>query len=408
MNICFYTDFAISSMTGGIGRMTTVLTNHFRKNFGWKVFSIYAFNPTSDCILTETDGSIQLRLHDRLGFRALNRNYEQAAIFIKEHQIQVVIIQTSMDVTAKIRKFLDKIGLQEVVLVSALHYSPGTDEFPISMKELLNNIIQKKNILKNLTKAAISPIYNQLEHKATILAYRNAYEFGNATILLSNSYIPIYKQYASLKETSKFKVIPNSVPFQYSLTAEEIRNKKKTVLMVGRMVEFPKRVSTILHIWQKIENNPSTKEWNLKIVGDGPDLEKFKSEASQLGLQRCTFTGRQDPLTYYLNASIFMMTSEFEGFPMTLIESMQMGCIPVAFDSFGTLKEVVFDNINGRIIPINDTEKYVEAVLNLMSDTNKRIEMIKNGLISCMKYNQDSVCTIWKSLIEELFHSKKI
>jgi len=389
-------------MTGGIGRMTTVLTNYFRRNYGWKVFSIYAFKSSEDCILTENDGAIHLRLHDRLGFRPLSQNYKKAATFIKNNQIQVVIIQTSMDVTARLRKALNQIGQNNIKLISVLHYSPGTDEFPISSEEVWKNLSQGKSILKNLTKTAISPIYNNLEHRATVQAYRNAYKYGNTTVLLSDSYIPLYKQYASLSETTKLKSIPNSVPFQYTLTEEEINNKKNTVLMVGRMVEFPKRVSSILRIWQKVEKDSLSKSWDLKIVGDGPDLEKFKKEANTLKLKRCIFTGRQNPMYYYLDASIFIMTSEFEGFPMTLVEAQQMGCVPVAFNSFGTLKEVVTDNVNGRIIPNNDMEEFTKSILELMSDNDKRRQMLKNGLISCKQYNQDSIGARWKSMIEEL------
>lgn len=403
MNICFYTDFSISSYTGGIGRTTTVLTNYFRNVFGWKVYSIYAFNASANCLITETDGFIQLRLHDRLGFRPLSQSYKRAATFIKKNKIQVVIIQTSLDVTARLRKYLDQIGQQNVKLISSLHYSPGTDEFPISYFELWDNLIHRKKIIKNIVKFALSPFYNYLEHRATIHAYQNAYKFGDLTILLSDTFIPLFKEYASIDETSKLKTIPNSIPFSYSLSDEEILNKKKTVLMVGRMVEFPKRVSTILNIWQKIENDTSAKDWNLVIVGDGPDLEKFKKQANSLDLQRCTFAGRQDPLPYYLSASIFMMTSEFEGFPMTLIEAEQMGCIPVAFNSFNTLNEVVINNVNGRIVPNNDIEKYTLAILDLMQNPEKRYQMIRNGLAKSKKYDQDSICAKWKKLFEELF-----
>ena len=402
MNICFYTDFAISSMTGGIGRMTTVLTNYFRKMFGWKVYSIFAFHPSSDCILTEIDGSIQLRLHDRLGFRPLSGNYEQASLFIKNNNIQVIIIQTSMDVTAKLKMALNQRGLDNVKLITTLHYSPGTDEFLFSFSEMRNNLTQRKNILKSLSKAAVSPIFNHLEHRATIRAYRNAYKYGDLTILLSDSYIPIFKKYASLYETTKLITIPNCLPFHYSLTNEDICSKKKTALMVGRIVEFPKRVSSILNIWQIVEKDSSANDWNLTIVGDGPDLEIIKKKALSLNLKRINFTGRQNPFTFYLDSSIFIMTSEFEGFPMTLVEAEQMGCVPIVFNSFSSLKEVVTNNVNGCIIPNNDIEKFAETVLDLMHNSDKRMKMMKNGFISCKKYNQEFICTKWKTIIDEL------
>ena len=366
-------------MTGGIGRATTVLCDYFRVNYGWKVYSIYAFEAKEDCVRTINDGAIKLRLHDRLGLRQLAQNYERAVEFIRENKIQIVIIQTSMDVVAKLRKALNRGNLQNVKVISVLHYSPGTDEFPISVSNLKQDILKGKASVKNILKGIIAPAYNWLEHRATVKAYQNAYTFGDAVILLSDSYIPTYKEFAQLNETSKLLAIPNCLPFEYSLTDNEIETKGNTALVVGRMVDFPKRISLILKMWQTIENHPIAKDWSLDIVGDGPDLESFKSLADKLGLMRCTFHGRQDPVEYYRQASLFFMASEFEGFPMTLVEAQMMGCVPIAFDTFDSLKEVITDGTNGRIIPNNDTKGFIDATIELMSHPDKRRELIQNG-----------------------------
>ena len=393
-------------MTGGIGRATTVLNDYFRNCFGWKVYSIYAFEAKDDCVRAVNDGSIQLRLHDRLGMRRLTQNYVLATDFIRQNQIQIVIIQTSMDVVAKLRKALDRGNLQNVKIISVLHYSPGTDEFPISLSELKSNILQGKASAKNLLKGIVAPAYNTLEHFATIKAYQNAYKYGDAVILLSDSYIPAYKEFAHLKDTKKLLAIPNCLPFEHTLTHEEIEAKGKTALVVGRMVDFPKRISLILKMWQTIEQSPVAKDWNLEIVGDGPDLETFKKLASNLGLKHYTFHGRKDPIDYYRHASLFLMTSEFEGFPMTLVEAQMMGCVPVAFDTFDSLKEVVTDKENGRIIPNNDTEKYVDTVIELMNSSDTRLKLVKNALNNCQRYSQQTICNRWKSLIEYLVVSR--
>ena len=394
-------------MTGGIGRATTVLNDYFRNHFGWKVYSIYAFEAKDDCVRSVNDGSIQLRLHDRLGMRRLAQNYVRATEFIRQNQIQIVIIQTSMDVVAKLRKALDRGNLQNVKIISVLHYSPGTDEFPISLSELKSNILQGKASAKNLLKGIVAPAYNTLEHFATIKAYQNAYKYGDAVILLSDSYISAYKEFAHLKDTNKLLAIPNCLPFEHTLTHEEIEAKDKTALVVGRMVDFPKRISLILKMWQTIEQHPVAKDWNLDIVGDGPDLETFKSLANKLGLLHCIFHGRKDPIDYYRRSSLFFMTSEFEGFPMTLVEAQMMGCVPVAFDTFDSLKEVVTDKENGRIIPNNDTEKYVDTVIELMNSSDTRLKLVQNGLNNCQRYSQQTICNRWKSLIESLVVSKQ-
>ena len=391
-------------MTGGIGRATTVLCDYFRVNYGWKVYSIYAFEAKEDCVRTINDGAIKLRLHDRLGLRQLAQNYERAVEFIRENKIQIVIIQTSMDVVAKLRKALNRGNLQNVKVISVLHYSPGTDEFPISVSNLKQDILKGKASVKNILKGIFAPAYNWLEHRATVKAYQNAYTFGNAVILLSDSYIPAYKEFAQLNETNKLLAIPNSLPFEYSLTDNEIETKGNTALVVGRMVDFPKRISLILKMWQTIENHPIAKDWNLDIVGDGPDLESFKSLADKLGLMRCTFHGRQDPVEYYRQASLFFMASEFEGFPMTLVEAQMMGCVPIAFDTFDSLKEVITDGTNGRIIPNNDTKGFIDATIELMSHPDKRRELIQNGLNDCLRFSQKNICECWKIFIEEVLN----
>ena len=401
-NICFYTDFTMSGMTGGIGRATTVLTDYFRDNYGWKVYSIYAFEAKNDCVRTVNDGAIKLRLHDRLGLRFLSRNYQRAVKFIRQNNIQVVIIQTSMDVVAKLRKALDRDNLHNTKIISVLHYSPGTDEFPISLSELKNDILQGKGSIKNLLKGIVAPTYNYLEHRATVKAYQNAYKYGDAVILLSDSYIQAYKKFAHLDDIKKLIAIPNCLPFEYTLTDADIEAKANTALVVGRMVNCPKRISLILQMWQMIEKQPIAKDWNLEIVGDGPDLDAFKSLANKLSLSRCSFHGRQNPIDYYRRAALFFMASEFEGFPMTLVEAQEMGCVPIVFNTFDSLKEVVKDNVNGRIVSNNDIEQYIASVIDLMNSVSLRQKLIKNGIENCQRFSQKTVCERWRSLIDTL------
>lgn len=396
----------MSGMTGGIGRATTVLNDYFRNYFGWKVYSIYAFEAKDDCVRTTNDGAIKLRLHDRLGVRRLAHNYVRAVEFIRKNHIQIVIIQTSMDVVGKLRKALDGDNLQNVKIISVLHYSPGTDEFPISFSELKKNFLLGKEAVKNLLKGFAAPAYNVLEHHATVKAYQNAYKYGDVVILLSDSYISTYREFAHLDETKKLMAIPNCLPFEYTLTDTEIDAKTNRALVVGRMVDFPKRISLILKMWKTIEKHPIAKDWNLDIIGDGPDLNAFKSLANKLELKRCIFHGRQDPISYYRRASLFFMASEFEGFPMTLVEAQEMGCVPVVFDTFESLKDVLTDNVNGRIVPNNDTERFIAAVIELMNSISNRQLLIKNGLKNCQHYSQKSVCERWKALIESLVVTK--
>lgn len=398
MNICFYTDYAISGMTGGIGRVTATLTNHFRKNFGWKVYSIYAFEPKADCEVVETEGSVCLRLHDRLGVKRLSKNYTQAASYLLENKIDVFFIQTSMDVVAKIHKVLKQQEDHHIKIIAALHYTPGTDEFPILWSDLLHGKISSKNLIKG----TIAPIYNFLEHRATVNAYKRAYKYGDQIVLLSPSYISKYMDFAQINESSKLIAIPNCIPFEYEMSMQDLKEKHKTALVVGRMTDFPKRISLILRMWQQIEKNPNAKDWDLQLVGDGPDLAAFQKIAVSMHLKRCTFVGRQNPFEYYRRASLFLMASQFEGFPMTIVEAQQMGCIPIAFDSFASLREVISDYSTGCIVPNNDENAFVQRLNNLMSNQNLRGSMAAKAIADSKRFSKQIICNRWKRLLEAL------
>ena len=69
--------------------------------------------------------------------------------------------------------------------------------------------------------------------------------------------------------------------------------------------------------------------------------------------------------------------------------------------------EIVTDNENGRIIPNNDTEKYVDTVIELMNSSDTRFKLVQNGLNNCQRYSQQTICNRWKSLIESFVVSRQ-
>lgn len=79
-------------------------------------------------------------------------------------------------------------------------------------------------------------------------------------------------------------------------------------------------------------------------------------------LKRITFYGFQNPDEFYKKSLVSCMTSNFEGFGMVLVEAMQYGCVPFAFDTFTALHDIIDDGVNGFIIPPFDEDKYAETV----------------------------------------------
>jgi len=221
-----------------------------------------------------------------------------------------------------------------------------------------------------------------------------AYDNSNFLVLLSEKFLEHYKKLQPKKDLSKLRVIAN--PLSMDIEKIDFEKKQKTILFVGRISEFQKRLSLIIEVWKIILNANKYNDWNLKIVGDGDDLNYIKKLAN--GLERISFEGRQNPNAYYREASIFFMTSAFEGFPVTLIEALQRACVPIVMDSFLSLGDVIKNNETGIISPDKDVWVFAEKAFLLMDNEKLRRNMAENGLKLIEKFAIDKIMPEWEKL----------
>ena len=83
-------------------------------------------------------------------------------------------------------------------------------------------------------------------------------------------------------------------------------------------------------------------------MGYGEDEEMLKEYAKEIGLTNYEFMGQSDDVaSYYRKASIFMMTSNYEGFGMTILEAQYFGCVPIVMDNFSVVHDLIDNAING-------------------------------------------------------------
>jgi glycosyltransferase involved in cell wall biosynthesis len=225
-----------------------------------------------------------------------------------------------------------------------------------------------------------------------------AYDNSNFLVLLSEKFLEHYKELQPKKKLDKLRAIAN--PISLSFKKLNFEDKRKTILFVGRISEFQKRISLIIEIWRIILSTEKYNDWNLKIVGEGVDLKNIKKKAS--GLDRISFEGMQNPEPYFEEASIFFMTSSFEGFGITLVESLQRACVPIAMDSFLSLSDIIKNNENGIISPDGDIQTFAKNAMQLMDNEQKRKYMAKNGPESSEKFAVNKILEKWEKLFEEI------
>ena len=238
---------------------------------------------------------------------------------------------------------------------------------------------------------------NSVARKARVLALCDRYVF------LSERFVEQFRRIApGLCDPTKIRAIPNPLPFPDFASVEDLERKEPILLFVGRISEHHKRVGLLLSAWRALCSDPILSGWKLQIVGDGPDLPALRDKATRWKLPRVEFLGQRDPLESYRRASLFAMTSAFEGFGMTIVEAQQNGTVPVVMDSFLSLRDIVDDRGNGRIVPDGEVAAFADALRELILDRNCREKMARAGLESCRRFAVGPVVDRWEELFREL------
>lgn len=202
------------------------------------------------------------------------------------------------------------------------------------------------------------------------------------------------KQWSS----EKIKVIYNPISF-YPSKSTELKNKK--IISVGRL-EYQKGYDILIDVWKRvIEKN---KDWVLEIYGDGTEREKLQNKINNLGLRHSfllkgTVKNIQEK---YLESSIYVMTSRFEGMPMVLLEAQACGLPIISFDCPCGPKEIINDNIDGFICKFNDIDKMAEKLIFLMNNEKKRKEFSISARENVKKFSQDKIMEKWINLFSSI------
>ena len=237
--------------------------------------------------------------------------------------------------------------------------------------------------------------------------YRMQWRSCDKLVTLSPRFIHPFMQIAGVHSEEKFTAIGNELRYEEYPTDEELMKKEKIVLVLQRMSEDTKRISLSIHTWRRIEQNGLFPDWKLQIVGDGKDEMYYRHLIEKWHLQRAECAGRQEPYEYLKKASIFLLASATEGWPMVLMEASQMGLPMIAMDSFGAVHDIITDGYNGRIVPNADMDAFYQALVELMENDALRNKMARNAIESSKRFEISKVAAKWVALFDELMQEKK-
>lgn len=165
------------------------------------------------------------------------------------------------------------------------------------------------------------------------------------------------------------------VPHDDKIPTSPLRgNEILRILYTGRLYELQKRVSDLVKIAHRLEAKGVP--FQLTIVGRGEEEETMRASLAELIAKgSVTFLGsmnNDEVLKLYEQYDCFVLTSNFEGLPVSLLEAMSAGVIPVVTAIRSGIPDVVVPGENGYILPIGDVDAFVESFAELQRDKAKR------------------------------------
>ncbi len=366
-------------MAGGVERVLTLKANYFAEHFGYDI----------TIILTEgKDKPLFYPLSDKVKIINLNIGFEElwGCSFIKkvllylkkQHRFRKALTQELMrlrpDMTISLLR-------REINFITSIEDgSKKIGELHVNRANYRNFESAESNVIKNL--------FSKFWMKNLVQHLRRLDGFVTLT----------KEDLLQWPELNNVVVIPDPLAF-YPTSKSPLESKR--VIAVGRYA-YQKGFDLLLRAWKKVEKQAS--DWELVIFGQG-DRSPYDSLVDELHIdrQRCHLNGpTENIMSEYLNSSVFVFSSRFEGFGMVLVEAMACGLPVVSFNCPCGPKDIVASGVDGILVENGNIDKLSEAIVSLIQDEKNLRRMACNAIDNVQRFNIEQVALRWKSLFESV------
>lgn len=383
MNILFVYSNNIDPHSGGVQRITNSLGNYLCEK-GHKAYYLSTHSKSN------RENSFSL---PNIRYTLSQENNTFLIELLGSLKINVIINQSG--ISRPISELLNSVRLHcNVKIITCIHNAifGGTSNFGITHKKILRRYHLEWSVpifSLRLIKKLFESLYiwkNRNHYKAILLQ-------SDYVVLLSETMKKEFQLMVGKNAVDKVVIIPNFIEYPLLYTDK----KENKVVYVGRIDTTYKRTDLVVEIWKKVFL--AFPDWSLHIIGEGEDFDLIKNMVNSMKVKNVVFEGKKDPISYYQKASILMMTSCSESFGLVLPESMSYGVVPIAFDAFENIHDIIDDMKSGCLVPPFDIQAYSETLTDLMTSTTFRSELSNAARLKSSKFYKSDIALLWEKVI---------